>query len=324
MTRQRNARWTASSIGDQSGRTAVITGANTGIGFEVAKVLAERGATVVLAARDQAKAQRAAARIVQTAPKAKVPTVPLDLTSLASVRRAAGEISAQHPRLALLVNNAGVMMTPYGRTDDGFELQLGTNHLGHFALTGLLLDRLAPVPGSRVVTVSSLAHRQGRIDVADLHFEQRRYNPRAAYGQSKLANLLFTYELQRRLAASGASTIAVAVEPGVVPTDLPRYAGRASRLIVRLLTSVAGQPNAAMGALATLRAATDPQVRGGEYYAPDRLAGWRGYPVRSQTSEGARDIEAQRLLWAESERLTGVHYTSTELTSGDGPQTTHR
>jgi NAD(P)-dependent dehydrogenase (short-subunit alcohol dehydrogenase family) len=289
----------------------VITGANTGIGFEVAKALAERGATVVLAARDQVKAQRAAAQIVQTAPKAKVSTVLLDLTSLASVRRAAGEISAQHPRLDLLVNNAGVMMTPYGRTTDGFELQLGTNHLGHFALTGLLLDRLVPVPGSRVVAVSSFAHRQGRIDLADLHFERRRYSPRAAYGQSKLANLLFIYELQRRLAASGASTIAVAVEPGVVPTDLARYAGRASRLTVRLLTSVAGQRNAAMGALATLRAATDSQVRGGEYYAPDSLAGWRGYPVLSQSSERSRDIEAQRLLWAESERLTGVHCTST-------------
>jgi NAD(P)-dependent dehydrogenase (short-subunit alcohol dehydrogenase family) len=324
MTRQRNGRWTARSIGDQSGRTAVITGANTGIGFEVAKALAERGATVVLAARDQAKAQRAAARIVQTAPKAKVSTVLLDLTSLASVRRAAGEISAQYPRLDLLVNNAGVMMTPYGQTTDGFELQLGTNHLGHFALTGLLLARLMAVPGSRVVAVSSFAHRQGRIDLADLHFERRRYSPRAAYGQSKLANLLFIYELQRQLAASGASTIAVAVEPGVVPTDLPRYAGRASRLTVRLLTSVAGQPNAAMGALATLRAATDPQVRGGEYYAPDSLAGWRGYPVLSQSSERARDIETQRLLWAESERLTGVRCTSTQLTSGDGPQATDR
>jgi len=310
VTALRNARWTVGDIGNQGGRTAVITGASTGIGFEVAKALAEHGATVVLAARDQGKAGQAVARIAQTAPKADVSTTVLDLTSLASVRRAAEEISAQHPRLDLLVNNAGVMMTPYALTGDGFELQLGTNHLGHFALTGLLLGVLAPVPGSRVITVSSLAHRQGHIDLADLHFRQRHYNPRAAYAQSKLATILFTHELQRRLAASGAPTIAAAVEPGVVPTDLPRNAGGAARLIIRMMTSVAGQRNTAMGALTTLRAATDPQVHGGDYYAPDRLRGWHGYPVRSQPSEPSHDTEIQRLLWAESERLTGVHYLS--------------
>jgi NAD(P)-dependent dehydrogenase (short-subunit alcohol dehydrogenase family) len=224
------------------------------------------------------------------------------------VARAAEEISSWYPRLDLLIDNAGVMMTPHGRTEDGFELQPGTNHLGHFAFAGLLLERLLGTPDSRIVTVSSFAHRQGRIDLDDLHFQRRRYRPATAYGQSKLANLLFTYELQRRLAAARASTIAVALEPGVVPTDLPRHASAVNRLTIRLLTAVAGQRSPAMGALSTLRAATDPAVRGGEYYAPVSLAGWRGYPTRIESSARSHDADLQRRLWAESECLTGVTY----------------
>ena len=308
--RQRSTarRWTAEAIGSQRGRTVVITGANTGIGFETARTLVARGAAVVLAARNPAKTRDAVARLAEGAPGADVSAVTLDLTSLASVRQAAEQISSRRPRLDLLINNAGVMMTPQGRTEDGFELQLGTNHLGHFALTGLLLDRLLATPDSRVVTVSSFAHRRGRLDVDDLHFEARGYRPTTAYGQSKLANVLFTYELQRRLTAAGAATVVVAVEPGVVPTDLPRHAGTVNRSVVKLLTAVAGQRNPAMGALSTLRAATDPGVRGGQYYAPGSLAGWRGYPVRIESSPGSHDTELQRRLWAESERLTGVTY----------------
>jgi NAD(P)-dependent dehydrogenase (short-subunit alcohol dehydrogenase family) len=301
-------RWTAQAIGSQHGRTVLITGANTGIGFETAKAFATRGATVVLASRDRTKARQAAARIADTAPGADVDTVPLDLTSLASVRLAAEEISSRYPRLDLLINNAGVMMTPYSRTEDGFELQIGTNHLGHFALAGLLLERLLAVPNSRIVTVGSFAHRRGDIDLDDLHFQRRRYRPATAYAQSKLANLLFTYELQRRLAASNGSTTAVALEPGVVPTELPRYASAVNRATIRLLTALAGQRSPAMGALSTLRAATDPAVRGGEYYAPGSLAGWRGYPIRIESSARSHDADLQRLLWAESERLTGVTY----------------
>jgi NAD(P)-dependent dehydrogenase (short-subunit alcohol dehydrogenase family) len=311
MARQLNTgqqRWTAQAIGSQQGRTVVITGANAGIGLEAAKALAARGATVALACRNPTKAQEAVARITDAAPGADVGAVTLDLTSLTSVRRAADEILSRYPRLDLLINNAGVMMTPLGRTEDGFELQIGTNHLGHFALTGLLLERLLAVPNSRIVTVSSFAHRQGRIDLDDLHFQQRRYRPTTAYGQSKLANLLFTYELQRRLAATNASTIAIAVEPGVVPTDLPRYASAINRFTARLLTAVAGQRSPAMGALCTLRAATDPAVRGGEYYAPGSLAGWRGYPTRIESSARSHDADLQRRLWAESERITGVSY----------------
>ena len=307
----RQQRWTARAVGSQHGRAAVITGANTGIGLQTATTLAARGATVVLACRSPTRAREAVARITGAAPGADVSAVTLDLTSLTSVRRAAEEITSRHPRLDLLINNAGVMMTPHGRTEDGFELQIGTNHLGHFALAGLLLDRLLVTPNSRIVTVSSFAHRRGHLDLDDLHFQQRPYRPIAAYGQSKLANLLFTYELQRRLAATNASTVAVAVEPGVVPTDLPRHASPVNRIILRLLTAVAGQRSPAMGALSTLRAATDPAVRGGEYYVPDRLGGWRGYPTRAESGAPSHDTDLQRRLWAASERMTGVIYPIT-------------
>ncbi|HEX6673891.1 MAG TPA: oxidoreductase [Actinomycetes bacterium] len=309
---QRNASgqdrpWTAAEVPDQQGRTVVVTGANTGIGFEAARVLAGRGATVVLACRDLAKAADAADRIAAATSAAKVETLRLDLASLASVRQAAEELRSRHPRLDLLINNAGVMMPPYGRTEDGFELQLGTNHLGHFALTGLLLDRLLAVPGSRVVTVSSMAHRQGRIDLDDLQSE-RRYRRTAAYGQSKLANLLFTYELQRRLVAAGAPTIAVAVHPGAVTTELQRHLPLGMRLVATPLMAALGQRSPAMGALATLRAATDPTAKGGEYYGSEGRFGFGGHPVRLESSARSHDAEVQRRLWQRSEQLTGVTF----------------
>jgi NAD(P)-dependent dehydrogenase (short-subunit alcohol dehydrogenase family) len=247
--------WTADDVPDQRGRTAVITGANTGIGLETAKVLAGRGATVVLACRDLDKAERAVDRIGAAMPDARVEVVRLDLASLVSVRQAAEELRAAHPRLDLLVNNAGVMMTPVERTQDGFELQLGINHLGHFVLTGLLLESLLAVPSSRVVTVSS-GHRGGAIDVQDLRSE-RGYRRTAAYARSKLANLLFTYELQRRLAASGASTTALAVHPGGVTSGLQRHMPLPMLAVSNVLMLAVGQRDAGMGALASLRAATD-------------------------------------------------------------------
>jgi NAD(P)-dependent dehydrogenase (short-subunit alcohol dehydrogenase family) len=234
--------------------------------------------------------------------------VGLDLASLASVGGAAERIRSRYPRLDLLINNAGLMMPPFGRTRDGFELQVGTNHLGHFALTGLLLDRLLATPESRIVTVSSFGHRPGRIDLDDLSFDRRRYRRSAAYGQSKLANIMFTYELQRRLAAAGSKTSALAVEPGATPTELQRHAAGATRLIGDALMRVLGQPDAAAGALPTLRAATDPAAKGGEYYAPDGFLAWRGHPVAARSSARSRDTEVQHRLWAESERLTGVSY----------------
>jgi len=296
-----NDSWTAQHVPDQTGRVAVVTGANTGLGFETARMLAEHGATVVLAVRDVEKGKQAAARMGGDA------TVQaLDLTSLDAVRAAAADLRAAHPRIDLLINNAGVMHTPRRTTADGFELQLGTNHLGHFALTGLLLDRLLPVAGSRVVTVASTGHRlRGAIHFDDLQWE-RSYDRVAAYGQSKLANLMFTYHLQRRLAPHG-TTVAVAAHPGVAATDLARDAHPALRLPLTWFSSVLIQP-ATTGALPTLRAATDPAVLGGQYYGPGSRGELRGYPRLVTSSPASYDLDVQQRLWAVSEELTGVTY----------------
>jgi NAD(P)-dependent dehydrogenase (short-subunit alcohol dehydrogenase family) len=305
-------RWTEADVPAQRGRTAVITGANTGLGFETARVLAARGAQVVLACRDLGQAKEAATRITRDreesaeTPPADVHAVRLDLASLASVREAAEEIGAAYGPIDLLVNNAGVMWTPSWRTADGFELQLGVNHLGHFALTGLLLGAMVGREGSRVVTVSSNAHKSGRIDFDDLQ-SQRRYRRGTAYGQSKLANLMFTYELQRRLASAGARTQALAAHPGKARTELIRYLPRWLRVEDLIVEQPLGQ-SAAMGALATLRAGADPAARGGEYYGPSGRGELRGYPRLVASSDRARDTEAQQRLWRESERLTGVTY----------------
>jgi NAD(P)-dependent dehydrogenase (short-subunit alcohol dehydrogenase family) len=304
--RDTTAPWAEADVPDQSGRTAVITGGNSGIGFEAARVLAQRGARLLLGCRDRGKAHDAVVRIRGLAPGADVRVVPLDLASLRSVRAAAAQIRSACERIDLLINNAGVMMPPYGVTADGFELQFGINHLGHYALTGLLLDRLAGLPGARVVTVSSNGHREGRINFDDLQ-SQHGYRRIAAYGQSKLANLMFTYELQRRLAAAGRPAIAAAAHPGLTRTDLARYLSRVMTAYYVLVERPLAQ-GAAMGALGTLRAATDPAVRGGDYYGPVRWRGERGHPQRISSSERSHDEEAQRRLWQDSERLTGVGY----------------
>jgi NAD(P)-dependent dehydrogenase (short-subunit alcohol dehydrogenase family) len=306
MTQRGGARWTAQDVGDQHGRIAVITGASSGLGLETARVLAARGATVVLAGRDAGKIGRAA----ETIQPGQVQTAELDLASLESVRTAAADLTARFPRLDLLINNAGVMMPPYGLTKDGYELQFGTNHLGHFALTGLLMDSLLAVPGSRVVTVSSNGHRAGRMNFADLQ-SARHYQRMAAYGRSKLANLMFTYELQRRLSAAGAKTLALAAHPGTARTDLARHM---SGMAQGAMGSRWGALNswwvqdAAMGALPTLRAATDPAAVGGTYYGPDGLFQLTGYPVVVTSSARSHNKEAQRRLWVESEQLTGITY----------------
>lgn len=302
----RQGPWTVADIPAQSGRTAIVTGANSGIGFETAAVLAQHGADTVLACRDTDRGEDAAARIRQAAPGASVRVVRLDLASLAAIRAAAGQFLAACPRIDLLINNAGLMWPAYGKTADGFELQFGTNHLGHFALTGLLLEAMLPVPGSRVVTVSSTGHRAGRIDFADLQSE-RHYRRMAAYAQSKLANLMFTYELQRRLAAAGAPTAALAAHPGVAFTELTRHLPGVLQSAYPAVGGLFTQ-SAAMGALPTLRAATDPAAAGGEYYGPGGLAQAKGYPVRVSSTARSRDQAAQGRLWAESERLTGVTY----------------
>jgi NAD(P)-dependent dehydrogenase (short-subunit alcohol dehydrogenase family) len=294
------AAWNSVDIPDQTGRTAVITGANTGLGYETARALAAKGAHVVLAVRNLDKGKAAADLIGRRYPGADVSVQELDLTSLASVRAAADELRARHDRIDLLINNAGVMMTPKQTTQDGFELQFGTNHLGHFALTGLLLDHVLAAPGSRVVTVSSNGHRFGRIRFDDLQSE-RRYDRAGAYGQAKLANLLFTYELQNRLADT--DTIATAAHPGSSATELGRNLPR----IVEWGFGLTVQ-SSEMGALPTLRAATDPTVRGGQYYGPGGLLQMRGYPKLVSSNRRSHDTAVQKRLWSVSEELTGVTY----------------
>jgi NAD(P)-dependent dehydrogenase (short-subunit alcohol dehydrogenase family) len=304
-------RWTAADVPDQSGRIAVVTGASGGLGFETAEVLAGRGATVVLAGRDLSKGERAAERIRQHNGGADVQVIRLDLASLASVREAAGQLRDTCPRLDLLINNAGVMAIPRELTEDGFERTLATNHLGHFALTGLLLDRLLDTEGSRVVTVSSNAHKMGDgvVHFDDLQLE-RGYKPWPAYYQSKLANLLFTYELQRRLDAAGAGTIATAAHPGNARTDLWRHS-RVNQAMyhpsMRPLTFWFAQ-SGHLGALATLRAATDQAARGGDYYGPPGRLQFTGHPVRVESSAASHDEAAAARLWTVSEELTGVSY----------------
>ena len=299
------SKWTAADIPDQSGRTAVVTGANSGLGYDTAALLADKGAHVVLAVRNLDKGTEALDRIKKATPNAVVTLQRLDLSSLASVRAAADELRAAHPRIDLLINNAGVMYVPTRETTaEGFEMQFGTNHLGHFALTGLLLDHLLTVDGSRIVTVSSVGHRiLSRIRFEDPHFEQGYHRVRA-YGQSKLANLLFTYELQRRLARKGAPTIAAAAHPGFSDTELMRYL---PGFIPDIVWKVATQP-ASMGALPTLRAATDPAVKGGQYYGPDGLGEVKGHPKVVASSAQSHDEDIQRRLWTMSEELTGVTY----------------
>jgi protochlorophyllide reductase len=284
----------------------VITGGGAGLGLEAAKALAANGAAVVLAGRHESRAARAAAEI----PTADVRVVHLDLASLASVRHAADEIRSTTERLDVLINNAGVMDVPYRRTEDGFELTLATNHLGHFALTGLVLDLLLETAGSRVVTIASNAHRRGVMQFEDLHCE-RGYDGSAAYAQSKLANLLFTYELQARLAAVGAGTIALAAHPGNASTGLWRSSSRLERLLIsprlRALNFwLAQTPKSA--ALPTLRAAVDPAALGGGYYGPSGPFQYTGSPEKVQSSPGSHDATARTRLWELSERLTGVSY----------------
>jgi NAD(P)-dependent dehydrogenase (short-subunit alcohol dehydrogenase family) len=302
--------WTETDIPDLRGTAAVVTGASTGLGFEVARMLAGHGATVILACRNAARAEAAAGRIRGTAPGARVRTMPLDLASLTSVTQAAAWLRDQYPHVDLLINNAGGINPRYRRTEDGFEATLGTNHLGPFAFTGLVLDLLLAAPAARIVTVSSVGHRRGTINFDDLQFE-RGYRYQHAYFQSKLANLMFSYELQRRLAFAGASGIAVAAHPGNARTEFGRDMSAFGRMVMsprlRLLTTWLLQ-SAEVAALPIARAAADPSVRGGEYYGPGGRHEWTGYPVRVESIPRAHDADAQRRLWEVSEQLTGATY----------------
>ena len=279
------------------GRTAVVTGANSGLGLETSILLARGGARVILACRNRAKAETAAARVGGGAE-----VVTLDLASLESVAQAADEVKGKTSRVDFLVNNAGLMAVDQGRTADGFETQFGVNHLGHFAFTAHLLPLLTAAPAARVVNVSSMGHRAGTMDFDDLMFERRRYDRWRPYFQSKLANLLFTLELERRFRAAGVAAEALAAHPGATSTDLGQEGGGVGNVFLRL-SSGFGQP-ARIGALPLVRAAVDPDARGGEFYGPRYLL--MGYPVRETPSRRARNSADARRLWEESEKLTGV------------------
>ena len=305
------APWTTEQIPDLRGKTAIVTGANSGLGFETAFELARKGAQVVLACRDLEKAAATAAAIHAAHPQAAVESLQLDLADLASLRAFAEKFLASHRELHLLCNNAGVMALPLRRTVDGFEMQFGTNHLGHFALTGLLLERLMQTPGARIVTTSSTAHKIGHMNFDDLQSEQS-YSRVRAYGQSKLANLLFTYELQRRLAARGADTISLASHPGYAATNLqlagPRMTGSSWMERTTQWANGVFAQSAAMGALPTLYAAASPDARGGDYIGPsDYFESW-GHPKKVESNGRSHDAETAHRLWEVSESLTGVRF----------------
>jgi NAD(P)-dependent dehydrogenase (short-subunit alcohol dehydrogenase family) len=307
--------WTEASIPSQRGKLALITGANSGVGFHAALELARAGAGVILACRDRNRAEAARARILAAVSTARLEIAELDLADQASVRAAAEQFLRTERPLDLLINNAGVMALPERRvTPDGFELQLGTNHFGHFALTGLLLPALLAAPAARIVTVSSIAHRGATLDFSNLNWE-RGYKPWPAYRRTKLANLLFAFELQRRLERAHAAAISIAVHPGVSNTNLfnagPGQGGGLVARIVPLFIALTAQPEA-QGALPTLYGATSPDAQGGHFYGPDGWRQMRGYPVEVQGETQAYDEALARHLWDVSEKATGVRYALPE------------
>ena len=295
-------KWDSTDMPDQKDLVAIVTGASSGIGFETAKVLAVKNATVIIAVRNVQKGTAAAEKMKGDYPNADVKVMELDLANLESVRRFAEGFNKSYSRLDLLINNAGVMMPPYSKTTDGFELQFGTNHLGHFALTGLLIDLIKDTPGSRIVNVSSSAHHYGELDFDDLNWENRPYKKMKTYGDSKIANIYFTYELQRRLHDMGSNTLVTASHPGWTATELQRHVG-----LLGFLNHFFSQ-DISMGALPTLYAAVGEDVKGCDYYGP---SGWRemkGYPKKVESNELSHDKEIAQKLWEVSEELTGIKY----------------
>lgn len=301
--------WTTENIPDLTGKVIIITGGNSGIGYEAAKEFARKGAQIILASRNKNKAKAALSRIQTEIPGSRAEIYQLDLADLKSIKQFTDTFKKKYNRLDVLLNNAGIMMVPYGKTKDGFELQLGTNHLGHFALTGTLIDLLLNTPGARVVNVSSNAHYFGEMDFSNLMYENGEgYSAQKAYGRSKLANLLFTYELQRRFNAVGVDAIALAAHPGISNTNLAAHIFKRWRLkILQPLMGLMLQ-SAAMGALPSIRAAVDSSVSGGQYFGPNGSKERSGYPVVVLSNENSHNLEDALQLWEISEKLTGVSY----------------
>lgn len=293
-----------------AGKTAIVTGGNSGIGLEAAKVFAERGAQVILAVRNAEKGEAAREAILKDWPEAQIDVMKLNLADLSTVRTFADQFQSRFDSLDLLINNAGVMTPPLSKTKDGFELQFGSNHLGHFALTGLLLPMLLSTPDSRVVTVSSLAHKGASIDFDNLDGSQG-YKPMKFYGQSKLANLLFAMELDKRLKAHGFSTKSFACHPGISATNLFKLGKRDAPEFLKKVANRILQPPA-MGALPTIYAATEPTLNGGEYIGPDGKGQRKGFPALDTPHSSANNKAASEKLWGISEELTGVKFNFIE------------
>jgi NAD(P)-dependent dehydrogenase (short-subunit alcohol dehydrogenase family) len=300
-------KWTIENIPVLSGKIIIVTGANSGLGFESVKAFALKGAEVILASRSNEKGKEAKAEILRSVPDGKIKVMQLDLSDLDNVRSFAEQFKKAYNQLDVLLINAGIMMTPYFQTKNGFEGQFGINHLGHFALTALLIGVLLKTPGSRIVNVSSGAHKRGEMDFEDLQFENGNgYSPMKAYGRSKLSNLLFTYELQRKLETAEKEIIAVAAHPGVATTNLARH--MEGKFIYKILFPFfkGFAQDQAQGALPQIRASVDPSVKGGEYYGPDGRNEMKGYPVIVSSNEASHNLADAERLWKESEDLTGL------------------
>ena len=292
-------------ISSQKGRIAIVTGANTGLGFETTLVLAAKDLKVIMACKSRDRAQKARDVILGKVPDADLEIILIDLCSLASVREFAKQFLARYNRLDFLINNAGIMVPPYSKTEDGFESQMGVNYFGHFLLTGLLLDTIVKTPGSRIVSLASNAHKNGYINFEDLHWEKK-YSAMAAYRQSKLACLIFSYELQRRLERAGLKTMSVAAHPGLSITDLVRHFPKWLFVFFPLGVLFTHSPD--KGALPTLYAALVEDVKGGDYFGPQGYSEWTGKPGRARSTAMSRDKEIARRLWNISEKLTGIQY----------------
>lgn len=294
--------WTSANIPDQKGKTIIITGASSGLGKEATKVLAQKNAKVILAVRNVEKAELVVQEILKETPTAQLEVRSLDLTSLASIKSFSEQVLSELDRLDILINNAGIMMSPYSKTKDGFEIQMGTNHFGHFALTGQLMPLLNQTKDSRIVITSSIAHRQGNIDFSDIDWEKRTYKTGKAYGDSKLANLYHAYELVRRLKDTPSAPLVTMAHPGWTKTELDRHSG-----LAKFLGNIVAQ-TVEMGTLPTLRAATEPNVNSGDYFGPSRMMEMRGNPILVKSNELSLNADKSKNLWDISEERTGVHY----------------
>ena len=304
-----NDKWTSVDIPNLMGKIVIVTGANSGIGYEAAREFARKGAEVIVASRDPIKAERSILNLKGEIPGAKLEFIELNLANLDSVRKFAEKFKSKYNSLVILLNNAGIMLIPFGKTVDGFENTVGTNHLGHFALTGLLMDRLSTTPGARVVNVASNAHYAGEMDFNNLLFENKLgYTPMKAYSRSKLANLLFTYELQRRFQSRGYDVSALAAHPGISATSLANHLffNLISWLIQPVMKMVF--QSSAMGALPSLRASVDPEALGGQYYGPDGKGEKSGYPIVVDSNSASKNEADARTLWQISEEMTGIKY----------------